>query len=74
VDEPTNDVKRILLEQKIAQWRNTLYTAMIDARVAAKFVDAKLPQAEQMLEQAKQQVRQCEIAIEILQAELDALK
>lgn len=74
MDEPTNDVKRILLEQKIAQWRNTLYTAMIDARVAAKFVDAKLPQAEQMLEQAKQQVRQCEIAIEILQAELDALK
>jgi superfamily I DNA and RNA helicase len=74
MDEPTNEVKRILIEQRLAQWRNTLYAAMVDAKVAARFADAKLPQAEQLIEQAQQQVKQCEIAIEVLQAELDALK
>jgi hypothetical protein len=72
--EPSAEIKRILLEQKLEQWRNTLYAAMVDAKVASKFADAKLPQAEQMIEQAKQQVKQCEIAIEVLQVELDALK
>jgi hypothetical protein len=74
MDEPTNEVKRILIEQRLAQWHNTLFAAMVDAKVASKFADAKLPQAEQMIETARQQVKQCEIAIEVLQAELDAMK
>lgn len=73
MNEPTNEVKQILLEQKLQQWQNTLFSAMADARVASKFADAKLPQAEQMIEQAKQQVKQCEIAIETLRSELAAL-
>jgi hypothetical protein len=77
MNEVPKDIQRLLLEQKIQQWRNTLYVALVDAKVAVRFADAKLPQAEQMIEQAKQEVKRCEIAIEELTtmlAELDSEK
>ncbi|OGC90192.1 MAG: hypothetical protein A2W25_15420 [candidate division Zixibacteria bacterium RBG_16_53_22] len=69
----TPSIQRILLEQKLAQWRNTLFAAIADAKVAVRFQDAKLPNADQMIEAAKQEAKRCEIAIETLQQMLNEL-
>ena len=69
----TPKIQRILLENKLAEWRNTLFVAMADAKVAARFQDAKLPNADQMIEAAKQEAKRCEIAIETLEQMLAEL-
>lgn len=73
MNEVPNDIKRVLLQQKLGQWRNTLYVAMTDAKVAQKFTEAGIADGKVMMEQAKNQTKQCEIAIELLEAEIAGL-
>jgi hypothetical protein len=69
----STEVKRELINGRLQLWRNTLYAAMLDAKVAQKLVDAKLERGETAFKQAKDQVKECEVAIEELERELSEL-
>lgn len=67
-DEPTNDVKRILITQEIALWTNTRYQLQIRLRIAKRVGDTTEDQATYINGMAR-----CEKALDALREELDAL-
>ena len=67
------DVKKILIEQKISAWRNTLYANELDAKTAQIFVDGKMSGGNEMLEAAKNEMKKCLAAIDALEKELKGL-
>ena len=73
MDEPTLEVKKQIIEARLVLWRNTLYAAMADAKVAQNFIDAKIPSGETMLSQAKDEAKRCEVAITAYQQMLDGI-
>jgi len=66
-EEITLEVKRALIEQRIAIWRNTAFQSTIDLKVATRFDDAELVAA------AKATIARAEKLIAGYQIELDLL-
>jgi CRISPR/Cas system CSM-associated protein Csm4 (group 5 of RAMP superfamily) len=64
--EITNDVKRVIVEQKLTLYKNTLYDAELDAKIALLLNDKE--------DATKARIKQVLKAIELLETELAALK
>ena len=63
--EIENDVKRMIVEQKLVLYRNTLYDAELDAKIALLLKDKE--------EITKERIKQVLKAIELLETELKSL-
>ena len=63
----TPDIQRDIIARRIALWRNTLFEATIDLRVANRFQD------EELINIAKANITRAEHMIAGYQQELDAL-
>jgi len=64
--EITNDVKRVIVEQKLTLYKNTLYDAELDAKIALLLNDKE--------DATKARIKQVLKAIELLETELAELK
>ena len=62
------EVKRAIVEQRIAIWRNTAFQSTVDLRVATRFADADLMGA------AKAQITKAEQMVAGYISELEALR
>jgi len=65
----TSEVKRVLLEQELARWKQEQYTLEIRFRV-----NTKIGTPPEGLVSLKTALEQCEKAIDVLKEELKSLK
>ena len=66
--EPTNEVKKLILEQKLQGVINTIYSVTIDARVSKSIED------KQGEENAKKNLTNLEKSKDFIEAEIKALE
>ena len=65
--EPTNDVKRQIIQQQIAGWEEARYSLQLQHRVQAGLAN------QQGSADIEKRLLDCEKALDMLQKELDAL-
>ncbi len=66
--EPTLELKKTILREKIILWQNTYYSSQLDATVGKDIDDPS------MVSQAKAQMKRCLRAVQILEEVLTELE